>query len=233
MPKIIWDVVGEHYYETGVDQGVVYLLDANGVYNNGVAWNGLTSVDENPTGAEEQKLYADNIKYLGLRSTEEYGATIKAYTYPDEFAECDGSAMVIPGVRLGQQPRKPFGFVYRSRVGNDTQLDSYGYKLHLIYGLTASPSGRSYSTVNDTPEAVEFSWECNSTPVNVSGFKPTSVIEIDSTEFTTTSQQNALTNLENKLFGTDGESGSTGTTPYLPLPDEVFSTLGYTPPTGG
>ena len=231
MPKLVWDAVGEHLYETGVDQGVFYPV-SNGVYTGGKAWNGLTAVNENPTGADETKLWADNIKYLGLRAAEEYGATIEAYTYPDEFAECDGSLSVVDGVNIGQQPRKPFGFVYRSRIGNDTDLDSHGYKLHLIYGLTASPSQRSYSSVNDSPEAITFSWEATSTPVTATGFKPTSNIVVDSTKFTTTEKKALLTALENKLFGTNGEGQSTGTTPYLPLPDEVFTTLGYTIPSG-
>ena len=228
MPKLEWDKVGEHYYETGVDQGVFYPV-VNGAYTGGEAWNGLTAVNENPSGADETKLWADNIKYLGIRAAEEYGATIEAYTYPDGFAACDGSATVVPGVRIGQQARKPFGFVYRSRIGNDTDLDSHGYKLHLIYGLTANPSPKNYSTVNDSPEAITFSWEATSTPVNVTGFKPTSNIEIDSTKV----DSDKLKDLEDILFGTNGSGGSEGTTARLPLPDEVFSTLGYVAPVGG
>lgn len=229
MSKLVWDAVGEHFYETGVDHGVFYPVNSSGAYIGGEVWNGLTTVNENPSGADETKLWADNIKYLGLRATEEYGATIEAYTYPEGFASCDGSATIVEGVKIGQQPRKPFGFVYRSRLGNDTALDDLGYKLHLIYGLTASPSSKSYSTVNDSPEAITFSWETTSTPVNVEGFKPTSVIEIDSTKFATTEKKALLDALENKLFGTDGTGGGTGTEAYLPLPDEVFTTLGYTP----
>lgn len=274
MPKLVWDAVGQHLYETGVDHGVFYPV-VNGAYTGGEAWNGLTAVNENPSGADETKLWADNQKYLGLRAAEEYGATIEAYTYPDGFATCDGSATVVAGVKIGQQPRKPFGFVYRSRIGNDTELDSYGYKLHLIYGLTANPSGKNYSTVNDSPEAITFSWEATSTPVNVDGFKPTSNIEIDSTKFDTVEKKALLAALEAKLYGSDGtvsyteftgesfvegvtyyersgtdpnyvytpttdvtpQSGTTYYTktttgasdPYLPLPAEVFSTLGYTP----
>lgn len=232
MPKLNWDAPGEHYYETGVDHGVFYPV-VNGVYTGGQAWNGLTAVNENPSGADETKLWADNIKYLGLRAAEEYGATIEAFTYPDGFAECDGSASVIDGVKIGQQPRKPFGFVYRSRIGNDTDRDSHGYKLHLIYGLTANPSQKGYSTVNDSPEAITFSWEATSTPVNVTGFQATSNIEIDSTKFATQEKKALLDALEAKLFGTNASGSSEGTDPYLPLPDEVFTTLGYVAPVGG
>lgn len=232
MPKLNWDATGEHYYETGVDHGVFYPV-VNGAYTGGQAWNGLTAVNENPSGADETKLWADNIKYLGLRAAEEYGATIEAFTYPDGFAECDGSASVIDGVKIGQQPRKPFGFVYRSRIGNDTDRDSHGYKLHLIYGLTANPSQKGYSTVNDSPEAITFSWEATSTPVNVTGFQATSNIEIDSTKFATKEKKALLDALEDKLFGTNASGSSEGTDPYLPLPDEVFTTLGYVAPVGG
>ena len=228
MSKLVWDAIGEHFYETGVDHGVFYPV-VNGAYTGGEAWNGLTAVNENPSGADETKLWADNIKYLGLRAAEEYGATIEAYTYPDGFAACDGSATVVAGVRIGQQPRKPFGFVYRSRIGNDTDLDNYGYKLHLIYGLTANPSQKGYSTVNDSPEAITFSWEASSTPVNVTGFKPTSNIEIDSTKV----DSDKLEDLEEILFGTDGSGGAEGTTARLPMPDEVFQILGYVAPVGG
>lgn len=223
MSKLVWDAVSEHLYETGTDHGVLYLQAANGGYPTGVAWNGLTGVEENPEGGETTAKWADNIKYLNLVSAEEWKGTIKAFTYPDEFCECDGSAEVVSGVRVGQQNRKPFGFVYRTLIGNDTQGTDYGYKLHLLYGLTAQPSDKSYETVNDDPDAIEFSWECSSVPVNVStGFKPCSSIEIDSTKFDTTEKKALLTALENKLFGTESAD------PYLPFPLEVFTTLGYT-----
>lgn len=222
MSKLTWDNVGEHYYETGTDHGVLYPQTSAGTYPMGYAWNGLTGVEENPEGAEANPIWADNIKYLNLISAEEWKGTIKAYTYPDEFAECDGSAEPVDGVKIGQQPRKSFGFVYRTKIGNDTEGDSHGYKLHLLYGLTAQPSDRSYETIDDDPDAIEFSWECSSVPVNVAGYKPTSSLEIDSTKFDTTEKQALLTALEAKLFG--GQSSD----PYLPLPMEVFTTLGYT-----
>lgn len=180
--KIQWDASGEHKYETGVDHAVLYPIDENGDYSNGYAWNGISSVNESPSGAEATPVWADNIKYLNLYSAEEFGATIEAYTYPDEFAECDGSAESAPGVYIGQQSRKTFGLAYRSRIGNDTMGDEYGEKIHLIYGAKASPSQRSYSTVNDSPEAATMSWELTTTPIAVSGMKPTSLITIDSTK---------------------------------------------------
>lgn len=182
MYKIQWDASGEHKYETGVDHAVLYPIDENGDYSNGYAWNGISSVNESPSGAEATPVWADNIKYLNLYSAEEFGATIEAYTYPDEFAECDGSAESAPGVYIGQQSRKTFGLAYRSRIGNDTMGDEYGEKIHLIYGAKASPSQRSYSTVNDSPEAATMSWELTTTPIAVSGMKPTSLITIDSTK---------------------------------------------------
>ena len=211
---ITWDQTGEKIYETGNDRGVLYPVDTNGAYTNGVAWNGLTAVNETPSGAESNPLYADNIKYVDLRSAEEFGATIEAYTYPDEFAECDGSAALKEGVYVGQQERKKFGFSYRTKLGNDVQGDSFGYKLHLVYGCTASPSEKGYQTVNDSPEAITFSWELTTTPVNVTGFKPTSIITVDSTKVPAA----VLTALENTLYGT---SGSPGTAASLPLPDAV------------
>ena len=222
MSKLIWDAVGEHLYETGTDHGVLYPQAADGSYPAGYAWNGLTGVEENPEGAEANAIWADNIKYLNLISAEEWKGTIKAYTYPDEFAECDGSATTVAGVKIGQQARKPFGFCYRSKIGNDTEGEDHGYKLHLLYGLTAQPSDRSYETIDDDPDAIELSWECSSVPVNVPGYKPTSSLEIDSTQFDTTEKKALLTALENKLFGTDSAE------PFLPLPMEVFTTLGYT-----
>ena len=210
MSKLTWDASGERLYETGVKQGVLYVMDSNS-YGNGVAWNGLTAITESPSGAESTPLYADDIKYLDLRSTEEFGATIEAYTYPDEFAACDGSASLADGVSIGQQARKMFGLCYRTTVGNDTDGTDHGYKLHLIYGATASPSEKAYETINDSPEAITFSWEITTTPVSVTGFKPTASITIDSTKADPT----CLAALEEKLYG--GES----TEPTLPLPDEV------------
>ena len=210
MPKLTWDASGERLYETGVKQGVLYVMNNNG-YGNGVAWNGLTAITESPSGAESTPLYADDIKYLDLRSTEEFGATIEAYTYPDEFAACDGSASLADGVSIGQQARKMFGLCYRTTVGNDTDGTDHGYKLHLIYGATASPSEKAYETINDSPEAITFSWEITTTPVSVTGFKPTASITIDSTKADPT----CLAALEEKLYG------GTSTEPTLPLPDEV------------
>jgi hypothetical protein len=181
MPPLTWDGVGEKVYETGVDHGVLYLPDVAGVYNSGFAWNGLVTVTESPTGAEPSAQYADNIKYLNLISAEEFGITIEAFTYPDEFAQCDGTALPEPGVMVGQQARKMFGMSYRSQVGNDVEGSDFGYKLHLLYGLQAAPSEKAYATINDSPEAITFSWEVTSTPVPVTGLKPTSLIVVDST----------------------------------------------------
>ena len=219
-----WDETGEKLYETGVDHGVLYPMGQSG-YGTGVAWNGLTTVTETPSGAEATKLYADNIKYLEIRSAEEFGGTIEAYTYPDEWAECDGSAALIAGVYAGQQPRKVFGLCYRTVLGNDVDLDKHGYKLHIVYGCTASPSERSYATINDSPEAITFSWEFSSVPVPVAGHKPVSCITIDSTKVDATK----LKNLENKLYGVTTDSTANpavaGSAAYLPLPAEVISTL--------
>ena len=221
---LAWDETGEKLYETGVDHGVLYPMGQNG-YGTGVAWNGLTTVTETPSGAEATKLYADNIKYLEIRSAEEFGGTIEAYTYPDEWAECDGSAALLTGVYAGQQPRKVFGFCYRTILGNDVDLDKHGYKLHLVYGCTASPSERSYATVNDSPEAITFSWEFSSVPVPVEGHKPVSCITIDSTKVDSAK----LKLLENKLYGVTTDSTANpavaGSAAYLPLPAEVISTL--------
>lgn len=214
---ISWDETGEKLYETGVDHGVLYPMGSNG-YGEGVAWNGLTTVTESPSGAEPTTLYADNIKYLEIRSAEEFGGTIEAYTYPDEWAECDGSAELTTGVYGGQQPRKVFGLCYRTILGNDTDLNDHGYKLHIVYGCTASPSERSYATVNDSPEAITFSWEFTSVPVPVTGHKPVSCLTIDSTKVDATK----LGTLESILYGTGGQ---TAVAPRLPLPAEVISTL--------
>lgn len=215
MSKLIWDQTGERLYETGVKKGVLYVQDSGGTYPKGVVWNGLTTVTESPSGAEATPLYADDIKYLNLMSTEELGGTIEAYTYPDEFAECDGSASIATGVLIGQQPRKTFGMAYTTTLGNDVDSNAHGYKLHLIYGALASPSEKSYSTINDSPEAITFSWEFSTTPVNVAGFKPTANIVIDSTKAT----PEKLTALEKILYG-DGEAEA-----RLPLPDEVASIM--------
>lgn len=213
MSKLVWDKTGERLYETGVKQGVLYLLGSTGAYSKGVAWNGLTNVTESPSGAEATPLYADDIKYLNLMSTEELGGTIEAYTYPDEFAECDGSASLAEGVYIGQQARKTFGFCYRTTLGNDVDNNNYGYKLHLVYGALASPSEKAYGTINDSPEAITFSWEFSTTPVNVTGHKPTASITIDSTKVDAAK----LAALEKILYGDDTESAE----PRLPLPDEV------------
>ena len=212
MAALTWDGSGERLYETGVDRGVLYVMSTGGTYGTGVAWNGLTGVTESPSGAEETALYADNIKYVSLYSAEEFGATIEAYTYPDEFAECDGSAELATGVTVGQQSRKTFGLCYRTLLGNDTDGQSHGYKLHLIYGATASPSEKAYATVNDSPEAITFSWEITTTPVNVTGMSPTASITIDSTKADPT----CLAALEAKLYGSEPSGTAT-----LPLPNEV------------
>lgn len=216
---LTWDQTGERLYETGLDRGVVYPYNTQtNAYDAGYAWNGLTAVNESPSGAEPTALYADNIKYLELRSAEEFGGTIEAYTYPDEFAVLDGTAEAVTGVKLGQQSRGVFGLCYRTKVGNDTQLEEYGYKLHLVYGCVCSPSEKNYQTINDSPEAITFSWEFTTTPVNVTGYKPTSSIVIDSKKVDATK----LATLEGILYGV---SGSPGTTPRLPLPAEVITTL--------
>ena len=221
MAKLVWDNTGERLYETGVKNGVLYPV-SNGAYPLGVVWNGLTSVTESPSGAEANPIYADDIKYLELRSAEEFGATVEAYTYPDEFAICDGSAFIATGVSIGQQARKPFGLCYRTIIGNDVDMDEHGYKLHLIYNAMASPSEKSYQTVNDSPEAVTFSWEMTTTPIAVTGYKPTACITIDSTKADATK----LETLKDKLYGT------ATTDPYLPLPDEVMSIMGAGGATG-
>lgn len=210
MSKLVWDQTGERLYETGVRNGVLYIPTA-GVYSKGVAWNGLTAVTESPSGAEATPLYADDIKYLNLMSTEEFGATIEAYTYPDEFAECDGSAALVDGVYIGQQVHKTFGLCYRTTLGNDVDGNDYGYKLHIIYGCLAAPSEKGYATINDSPEAITFSWEVTTTPVNVTGAKPTASITIDSTKADGTK----LAALEDILYGNESKEAR------LPLPDEI------------
>ena len=215
MAKIVWDESGKRLYETGVKNGVLYLQDENGTYNKGVAWNGLTAVTESPSGAEATPLYADDIKYLELFSAEEFGATIEAYTYPEEFEACDGSASLGTGVTIGQQDRKTFGLCYRTVLGNDVKSNEYGYKLHLIYGAKAAPSEKGYQTINDSPEAITFSWEVTTTPVNVAGFKPTASVTIDSTKI----DPEKLKKIEDMLYG-DGTSEA-----KLPLPDEIKAIL--------
>jgi hypothetical protein len=217
MTKLAWDKTGERLYETGVDRGVLYIPNALGVYNTGYAWNGLTTVTESPSGAESNPQYADNIKYLNLVSAEEFGGTIESFTYPDEFAQCDGTAFAQPGVAVGQQSRKTFGLAYRTRLGNDLTGVDYGYKIHLIYGALAAPSEKAYATINDSPEAITFSWELTTTPVEVGvvggvTYKPTSSLTIDSSQV----DASALTNLENLLYGT------VGTDPSLPTPAQVL-----------
>ena len=214
MTKLNWDVQGERYYETGVSKGVLYPFK-EGKYANGVAWNGLTAVTESPSGAEPTPLYADNIKYLNLLSNEEFAATVEAYTYPDEFAECDGSAELAAGVSVGQQKRIPFGMSYVTKVGNDTDGQDYGYKIHLIYGALAKPSQKNYATINDNPEAITFSWELSTTPVAVPNLKPTACITIDSKKVT----PEKLKKIEDKLYGTESEEAT------LPTPTELAALI--------
>lgn len=203
MPKLKWDATGEHFYETGVRNGVLYVMDNTGKYPNGVVWNGLTAVTESPTGADTTALYADDQKYLNLIAAEDFEATIEAYTYPKQFGECDGSAQIATGIRIGQQSRKTFGLSYRTILGNDVAGDAYGYKIHLIYGAVAAPSEKAYETVNDSPDAITFSWELSTTPVPVTGYKATASLEIDSTDFTEAPEKLAL--LEAILYGADAE----------------------------
>lgn len=212
---LVWDQTGEKFYETGVKNGVLYVQHTDGTYPKGVAWNGLTAVTESPSGAEKTPLYADDTKYLNLMSAEEFGATIEAYTYPDEFAQCDGSAEIAEGVTIGQQARKTFGMAYKTTLGNDVSNNDYGYKLHIIYGALASPSEKGYSTINDSPEAITFSWEVTTTPVNVTGKKPTASLVIDSTK----ANPEKLAALEKILFG------SAEAAARLPLPDEIATLM--------
>lgn len=215
MARLVWDQTGQKTYETGVKQGVLYPQGEGGAYPKGYAWNGLTGVTESPSGAESNPLYADDIKYLNLISAEEFGATIEAYTYPDEFAECDGSAEIAPGVTIGQQARKTFGMAYKTTFGNDVDGNEHGYKLHLIYGALATPSEKAYATINDSPEAITFSWEVTTTPVAVEGFKPTASLTIDSTKV----DKDKLTALEDILYGKESEEAR------LPLPNEVATLM--------
>lgn len=218
---LVWDQTGERYYETGVSKGVLYPQSTSGTYPLGVAWNGLTAVTESPSGAESTALYADDIKYLNILSTEEFAATIEAYTYPDEFAKCDGSAELMPGVSIGQQKRSPFGLSYKTMLGNDTDGNDHGYKLHIIYGALAAPSEKAFATVNDSPEAITFSWEISTTPVSVTGQKPTATVVIDSTKVNAAK----LAALEKVLYGSED------TDPRLPLPDEIKSIMDAVTPT--
>ena len=220
MAKIKWDATGERAYETGVSKAVLYVMNQNNVYDTGVPWNGITAVTESPSGAELNDLYADDIKYASLRSAETFGATIEAYTYPDEFGVCDGSVEPVTGVSIGQQSRKPFGFTYVTKIGNDTMNEAEaGYKIHIIYNATASPSEKQYQTINDSPEAISFSWTLTTTPVNVSGYKPTSILTVKSTDFKTTEEKARLKALEDVLYGTANSE------PRLPLPDEVIAMM--------
>ena len=214
MPKLVWDDTGKHLFETGVQKGVLYP-QVKGAYPKGVVWNGLSSVTESPSGAESNPIYADDIKYLNLVSAEEFGATVEAYTYPDEFANCDGSAEISPGILIGQQERQKFGLCYRTVLGNDTEGNAYGYKLHIIYNATASPSEKQYQTINDSPEAITFSWELSTTPTNVDGHKPTASLVINSTKV----DETKLKKLEDKLYGTESEEAS------LPTPNEIITLL--------
>ena len=232
MSKLIWDKTGDRIWETGVSKGVLFPMKADGTgYDAGVVWNGLTNVTKSPTGAEASAIYADNIKYLNLMSVEELEASIEAYTYPDEFAECDGSAAFAQGAFVGQQARKMFGLVYQSKIGSDVNSD-LGYKIHIIYGCMASPSERSYDSVNDSPEAMTFSWDITTTPVDVPGnFKPTASIEIDSTKFVTEPQKAALKALEEILYGVDASTDPVvaAVIPSLPDPELILETLGAIP----
>lgn len=213
--RLTWDDAGKRLYETGVKQGVLYPQDDNGAYPKGVAWNGLTAVTESPEGAEPTPLYADDIKYLNLLSTEEFKATVEAYTYPDEFAECDGSGSLVEGVTIGQQDRKTFGLSYRTSLGNDVKGNEYGYKLHIVYGCLAAPSEKAYATVNDSPEAITFSWEVSTTPVNVTGFKPTASLVLDSIKL----GEAKMKAIEDVLYGSSTAEAR------LPLPDEIKSII--------
>lgn len=215
--KLTWDDIGERLYETGVEQVALYPMGSDGKYENGVAWNGVTAITESPSGAEATPLYADDIKYLELRSVEEFGASIEAYTYPDEFAACDGSAELLPGVKLGQQTRKAFGLAYKTKIGNDTDGETHGYKLHLVYGAKASPSEKAYATINDSPEAITFSWELTTTPVAVEGFKPTAHIELDSTKLS----RAQMAAVEALVYGGDGETSNA----KLPSPSELKTAI--------
>ena len=215
MARLIWDEVGQRFFETGVKNGVLYVQEDDGSYKNGVVWNGLTAVTESPSGAEETPLYADDVKYLTLRSAEEFGATVEAYTYPEEFEQCDGSAQIANGVTIGQQARRAFGLCYRTSVGNDIQGQNFSYKLHLIYGCTVAPSEKSYSTINDNPEAITFSWELSTVPVPVDGFSPTASLVIDASKV----DEGKMQQLEDALFGNESNEAK------LLLPNEIMEML--------
>lgn len=222
MPKLVWDAIGEHVYETGVKNGVLYVMSTEqgsaGTYPRGVAWNGLTSVSESPEGADANDFWADDTKYLSIRGAEDFNGSINAYTYPPEFAQCNGEASLADGVVVGQQNRKTFGLCYKTTIGNDVAGNDYGYKLHIVYGATVSPSEREYQTINDSPEPIEFSWDFETVPVNVPGFKPSASLTIDSTKVDSA----ALTDLEAILYGTNGDGTTEGTTARLPLPEEIM-----------
>ena len=215
MARLIWDEVGQRFFETGVKNGVLYVQDDDGSYKNGVVWNGLTAVTESPSGAEETPLYADDVKYLTLRSAEEFGATVEAYTYPEEFEQCDGSASIADGVTIGQQARRAFGLCYRTSIGNDIQGQNFSYKIHLIYGCTVAPSEKSYSTINDNPEAITFSWELSTVPVPVDGFSPTASLVIDASKV----DKGKMQQLEDALFGDETNEAK------LLLPNEIMELL--------
>ena len=215
MAKLVFNGVGDRLFETGVKNGVLYVMGDDNQYGNGVVWNGLTAVTEKPTGAEATNLYADDVKYVVIQGAEEFEATIEAYTYPEEFEECDGSAALVPGASVGQQARKTFAFCYKTSLGNDTQGQSFGYKIHIIYGCKAKPSEKSYSTINDSPEAVTFSWDVSTTPVPVTGMNPTATVVVDSTRV----EAGKLKALEDKLYGTESAEAT------LPLPDEIKELL--------
>lgn len=217
MSKLIWDTVGKKLFETGVEQAALYVQDTGGTYPTGVAWSGITGVTQSPSGAEANASYADNIKYINLRSAEDFGATVEAYMYPDEFGPCNGEAELVKGVKIGQQTRKTFGLAYKTRIGNDTDGLDHGYKIHLIYGATAAPAEKGYKSINDSPEAMSMSWELKTTPVVVTGFKPTASIEIDST----TTDATKLAEFEKILYGDTAPE----TVARLPLPDEVKTLL--------
>lgn len=215
MAKLVFNNVGERLFETGVKNGVLYVMGDNGTYENGVVWNGLTAVTESPSGAETTPLYADDVKYVVIYAAEEFGATVEAYTYPEEFEQCDGSASIFEGITIGQQTRKSFGMCYKTSVGNDVQGQDFGYKIHIIYGAKAAPSEKAYSTINDDPDAVTFSWELSTVPVPVEGFNPTATMVIDSTRV----PAEKMTLIENKLYGTESEEAT------LPLPNEILELL--------
>lgn len=221
MSKLVWDNVGEKFYHTGVSDVALFVQASDGTYEDGVAWSGVRSIEENPDGGDASDFYADNIKYLSLRAVENYGCTITAYQSPEEFDVCDGTASISTGIKIGQQVRRPFAFCYKTIIGNDTLLNDYGYELHIVYNATCSPSSKSYETVNDSPEPAELSWEVTTTPINVTGYKPTSTVVIDSK----TVPEAKMTLILNKLYGTDASGGSEGTAPTLLTPDAILELI--------